>query len=571
MPMPNTLPKFKLGFLTGRHSTVSLLVGIAVGSVLFLTVAAWTVYGNSRRLITAAEWVDHTKEVLTALQRVSLLIERIEYRSRLYTLTKNEEQLSRARSSENQLETTLVRLKFLVSDNQVQLATLQRLDTCTRQLSESLNNFDLNTGMAPEPLKQCYEAVGVMTDEEQRLLQERSKGSQRSTSSSLFAQILFVGLCLVGLMVLFGFLLRDAFLKTKAEDEINRANARLAETVREMENRARESQLLTSARDELQLCVDVQQVYEAAARSLGRLLEGTSGSLCIINNSRQLVEVVSAWHSGLQDGAVDFHPPESCCGLRSGQARWRMPGTSEIHCTHFKGEPPERYLCRPISAHGNTLGVLCVVCDSDAQIAAVNARVDGLRQLLQLTGMAIATLNLRTKLENQSIRDSLTGLFNRHFMQISLEREISRAARRQQALAVFMMDLDHFKTFNDTHGHAAGDAVLKAAAAVFTAHVRAEDIACRYGGEEFTIILPDLPLEFALDRAEGIRRAVELLRVPIGRDTIAEVRVSVGVAVYPIDGETGDELLHRADLALYRAKRNGRNQVAQYESAVTMA
>lgn len=571
--MSDSESQSKRSLFSGIDSTVALIFAIAVCAFLFLAGAGWFVYGNTRKLIDAANWVDHTQEVLTSLRRVSLLTERIEYRSRLYLSTKNEEQLARARASQNQLETTLVHLKFLIADNPQQIATMGRLDLCTRQLAASLSDFTLQSQVSGDALKECNEASGVMTDREQWLLEQRSKGSQQSSFMSLSTQFAFVGLCLLALVTLFVFLLRDALRRSRVEQEIAKANKKLAETVRALEDRAHETQLMTSARDELQLCVTVDQVYLAAARSLGQLLEGTSGSLCMINNSRHTVEVVSSWQNDSPAGVViDFHPPDACCGLRSGQTRWRLPGVSEIHCTHFKGELPERYLCKPISAHGNTLGVLCLVCETDAQVSEVNARMDGLRQMLQLTGMAVATLNLRTKLENQSIRDHLTGLFNRHFMQISLEREISRAARRKQALAVFMLDLDHFKTFNDTFGHAAGDEVLKAVAQVFVSSVRAEDVACRYGGEEFTIILPDLTAQVALQRAESIRRAVERLQVPIGRDRMAEVSVSIGVAMYPADGEAGDALLHRADMALYAAKRRGRNQVvAQQENEASLA
>jgi diguanylate cyclase (GGDEF)-like protein len=180
-------------------------------------------------------------------------------------------------------------------------------------------------------------------------------------------------------------------------------------------------------------------------------------------------------------------------------------------------------------------------------------------------------LNLRTTLENQSIRDSLTGLFNRRFMEISLERELARAARRNHLLAVFMLDLDHFKMFNDNHGHAAGDLVLKAVADIFCSSIRTEDIACRYGGEEFTIILPDIAPEAAANRAESIRRAVAALRVPMEQEVCSEFTVSIGVAFYPNDGEAADLLLRRADTALYRAKRLGRNQVSLFEKRTTVA
>ena len=225
----------------------------------------------------------------------------------------------------------------------------------------------------------------------------------------------------------------------------------------------------------------------------------------------------------------------------------------------------------PIVAHGNTLGMLHVQCPTDEIVDLADQRMDGLRQLVQLTGMAIATLNLRTKLESQSIRDSLTGLFNRHFMQISLERELARAARRKQTLAVFMLDLDHFKKFNDKYGHAAGDMALKAVADIFRASVRTEDIACRYGGEEFTIILPDVIPSVVADRAESIRRAVEAMRLQVDGEILGGFTVSIGLALYPSDGEGADLLLKRADQALYRAKRSGRNRVAEYEANASVA
>jgi diguanylate cyclase (GGDEF)-like protein len=555
---------------------VLLLVAAATGAVLFMVLAGAFVYRNTRSLITSSEWVQHTQDVLATLQRVSLLTERIEYRSRLYSLTGNEEQLTRARASGNQLDTTLAHLKALVADNGDQAATLQNLNACAQYLDQTLSSFTVKSELSSGRMQLCQQAIGLMTDREQSLLQERNKGSQRSSFTSIGTEVAFVGFSLVSLVVLFGFLLRDALLRQQIGRQTTLTNERLARTVNALEDRAHESELLTSARDELQLCVDVQQVYNSATNSFARLLTGTCGSLCMINNSRQLVEAVSTWTANgngsfqkvCEESAVeDFHPPESCCGLRSGQPRWRQPGISEIHCTHFHAEPPERYLCMPLVAHGNTLGMLYVQCSSDASVAAVHQRIDGLRQLVQLTGMAIATLNLRMKLEHQSIRDPLTGLFNRHFMQISLDRELARAARRKQILAIFMLDLDHFKKFNDTFGHAAGDTALKAVAEIFRTSIRTEDIACRYGGEEFTIMLPDVTPEVACNRAESIRRAIENLRVPLEREIYAEFTVSIGLALFPTDGDTADLLLRRADTALYRAKRQGRNRVAQYESA----
>lgn len=549
---------------TGSNSAVAILIAAAVGALLFMVVAGAVVYGNTQRLIMAGKVVQHTQEVLTALQRASMWNERIEYRTRLYLLTGEEDQLNRARSAANQLDNAVVRIKVLTTDNASYADPLQALSTCSAELTRTVNDFNAKSTLPEIPIQRCQQTINLLNEQEQGLLKERTNGSQKSSFTSITTEFAFVGLSLITLVVLFGFLLRDAVMRQRTGKMTALTNANLALSVAALEDRANESEMLTSSRDELQLCVTVQQVFEVAATSFARLLPGTSGSLCMINNSRQMVEVVSSWG---EITVEDFSPPESCCGLRSGQPRWRQPGVSEIHCTHFVNDAPERYLCVPVVAHGNTLGILYVQCVRDEAVIAVNARMDGLRQLLQLTGMAVASLNLRTKLENQSIRDGLTGLFNRHFMEISLERELSRASRRKQVLAVFMLDLDHFKRFNDSYGHAAGDTALRGITEIFRASVRTEDIACRYGGEEFTIILPDVTPAVAYERAESIRRAVANLRVPLDREVYGEFTVSIGVALYPNDGDAADLLLRRADQALYRAKRAGRNQVALFDSS----
>ena len=536
---------------------------VAAGSVVLFTIAAGALaYTNMQQLISASSWVQHTQEVLNALQRASLLVERVEYNSRLYLLTGDEDQLNSARTSANRLRTSVAHLEALVVDNPAQMRSLQDLGREAEQLNKAVAGFDRR---APAPMKEiqaCQQTINLMIDQEQSLLQERSLGSQRKSFASIASGIGFACLLLLIVMVLFGFLLRDAVRQQRLGRQMTSTNEQMTRTVEALERRALESALLTAARDELQLCVDVRQVYDAAANGFWRLLPGTSGCLFMINNSRQVVEIVSSWG---KIAVQDFSPLESCCGLRSGQARWRQPGVSEIHCSHFVDEPPQQYLCRPIVAQGNTLGILYVQCESEDVVELVQQRTDGVRQLVQITGMAIATLNLRARLEDQSIRDSLTGLYNRNFMEISLVRELSRAARRNQTLAVLMLDVDHFKQFNDTHGHAAGDAVLKEIARVFHDNVRGEDVACRYGGEEFTILLPDVAAGTACARAEQILMAVAQLSVAVDAHTCGGVTISIGIALYPTDGETAGQLLRRADEALYRSKRGGRNRFTIYE------
>jgi len=279
----------------------------------------------------------------------------------------------------------------------------------------------------------------------------------------------------------------------------------------------------------------------------------------MIDNSRKTIERRSGWGGG--GTTLESFPIDACCGMRGGRARWCTPKGSVLHCAHFEGAPPERYICMPLMAHGDTLGVLCVECADEAATRHVERHLPPLSALLQLTSMTVAAINLRSKLENQSIRDSLTGLFNRHFMEITMEREIRRATRRENSMAVLMIDADNFKQFNDTFGHKAGDTVLRSIADRFLTSVRSEDIVCRYGGEEFVIILPDITSEKAAERAEQIRESVSRLRVTENGNTLGAVTISIGVAVFPQDGRTIEVLLQASDRSLYAAKKYGRNQV----------
>ncbi|HEV2176937.1 MAG TPA: diguanylate cyclase [Terriglobia bacterium] len=170
-------------------------------------------------------------------------------------------------------------------------------------------------------------------------------------------------------------------------------------------------------------------------------------------------------------------------------------------------------------------------------------------------------ISAREELRAQAIRDPLTGLFNRRYMEESLGRELHRALRNQQSLGVIMLDLDHFKRFNDAAGHAAGDALLKELGSLLQFRTRKEDIACRYGGEEFTVILPGMPLDLARSRAEELRAAMKDARIEHRGQSLGPVTLSVGVAAAPDHGATAEEILQAADEALYQAKAEGRDRV----------
>jgi diguanylate cyclase (GGDEF)-like protein len=198
---------------------------------------------------------------------------------------------------------------------------------------------------------------------------------------------------------------------------------------------------------------------------------------------------------------------------------------------------------------------------------AVRLLEQGLPSLLRATSGAFYIMAAsRNQLRQQSIRDVLTGLYNRRFLEESAHREVLRAIRlheenRHQGLALMMIDVDHFKHFNDEHGHDVGDRVLRAVADVLTRQTRSSDVAARFGGEEFTVVLADMPAAQAADRAELLRVEVEKLSLESSGLPLDAVTISVGVAQFPTHGRTWEELLHSADRALYEAKSAGRNRV----------
>jgi len=176
--------------------------------------------------------------------------------------------------------------------------------------------------------------------------------------------------------------------------------------------------------------------------------------------------------------------------------------------------------------------------------------------------LVLANLRVRETLRNQSIRDPLTGLFNRRFMEESLLREVRRAARNKEGVALLMLDLDHFKLFNDTFGHQAGDVLLRGFGDFLNQETRGQDVACRYGGEEFLLVLSGASVDAACKRAELLREGIKHLTVRHAGQVLGRITVSIGVSAFPDHGASVEELVHAADQALYRAKTEGRDRVA---------
>jgi diguanylate cyclase (GGDEF)-like protein len=220
-------------------------------------------------------------------------------------------------------------------------------------------------------------------------------------------------------------------------------------------------------------------------------------------------------------------------------------------------------------AQSDILGLLYVEWKNNAVNTQVSVEKEKnqailISMLAEQIALGISNIKMRETLRNQSLRDSLTGLYNRRYLDESLERELSRCQRKSASLAVLMLDVDHFKRFNDEFGHEAGDIVIQSLANVLRKFSRKDDIACRYGGEEFIFVIPEIDLEAVLKRAESLHEALSQLHIRYGGKTLTQITISVGVALYPLHGNNMHDLIAASDRALYEAKNTGRNKTVVY-------
>jgi len=348
-------------------------------------------------------------------------------------------------------------------------------------------------------------------------------------------------------------------------EHARQAHEKLAAALKDSEDRARENAVLTELVDMLQSCSGVEEAYTITGVILQRFFASRAGALCITSPSRNVVEAAAAW--GDVPITDQVFGPNDCWALRRGKAHVAESASSPTACRHVHASKPGGYVCVPLSAQGETLGVLCVETvsspggPSDAQADATGALVRQATEVGEHISLALANLRLREALRNQSIRDSLTGLFNRRYLEESLERELYRAARSHESVALLVIDIDHFKRFNDALGHQAGDAFLRVVGRFLSERIRGMDLACRYGGEEFVLVLPGASGADARGRADAWREEFKHVTAQHDGQALGGVSLSVGISVFPDHGESGEALIHAADQALYRAKAEGRDRV----------
>jgi diguanylate cyclase (GGDEF)-like protein/PAS domain S-box-containing protein len=357
----------------------------------------------------------------------------------------------------------------------------------------------------------------------------------------------------------------DVTERKTAREQMRQANEKLSVLVQKLEKQNRLNSILTEMRDLLQACSTIEEIPLIIVSSMKKLFPEARGALFLMSPSRSDLESVARWGDFPADVDNNVFTPDACWGLRRGHAHVVEDAEAGPICLHLKLQPKTPYICLPLMAKGDVLGLLHIRsadCVSPADKERVIADIkDTAVTISEYLSLAIANIKLSESLSRQSIQDLLSGLYNRRYMEESLEREIQRAARKRTRIGIVMADLDHFKTFNDKYGHVAGDIVITHVGKLLKQGIRGTDIACRYGGEEFVLIFPDCSAGDAFQRADSLREKIKKLEIMYQGQVLGWITISMGVSLYPDNGASVDDLIRTADVALYKAKQAGRDQV----------
>lgn len=501
-------------------------LGAITATVLILLLCAGAAR-FARQYVWANEWVNHTTEVIEETRAAREMLSGV----------------SALSGSALQAKSTTI------------LSQFDRLSQLTRDNpAQRKNTAEVRAIFADIPSGKKLEIDAVdaaaanlilerMEQEEYRLLSERIQVQAAATRSGTMAAC---GLCVA-------LLLLGVITALAARSEFHRrarAESALIADKDELTRHTRNLALVSAGSELIQAALDETQVNEAIAQVLRDLLPGARGYFGMVSPSNDLVEVCGAWGGGMVAGPF---PPSDCLALQLGKTIHRSQYPLQANCAHVSKVEGDS-ICMPVRSASGYLGVLHV--ETAGTISSRNA--DVMAVFAAHVALGLTNLRMREALRYQTVRDPLTALFNRRYFDEVLARELAGGARRGTPVSVLMLDVDHFKVLNDTYGHSAGDDALITFAEMIRSMFREMDVACRYGGEEFAIILPDTCVEDAYRKAESFRRAVEQKDLTSNGKSLGRMTASIGVAA-SADFSHPAELVRAADAALYRAKRMGRN------------
>lgn len=551
-----------------RHSWIAYVFVLAL-----LVAVASSVMIGVRGFVQQAERVEQLHQVVESIESVKYGLRALEAVQRHALLIGDPEAASRVDTTVIRLRANVNELERVLSIAPDRLAVQQRVSVLLDARVEKARAVvriaqssglaaaqrEIRKGEGAQLAQQAENLLNDLQKEIERLLVERTQESYRG---AIRLQVLSVAGIAISLLIIAGLIWRigaESRVRWAAERHAREMADNLTASLAAQKSFNDSLGQLASFASQLQSSRTLQEALDVGRSELPRLLPGVAGSIYLLRDSQNYAESAMSWgrHAAISGSLVT---PQDCWAMRRGQPHRVDDVAKGNKCAHIEVPAPSQpasTTCIPMQAQGFSLGFVYLSSPGQGGVPGLALAEMAAEHL----SLALFNLRLQERLRNQSIRDPLTGLFNRRYLDESLSRELARCQRRGLPLSVFVIDIDHFKKFNDNHGHDAGDVVLKAFADLLRKRTREEDIACRMGGEEFVVICPELELETAVERANDIRTALQALHVAHLNTTLPTITVSIGIALAPQHGSHPDQLIKAADTALYLAKNNGRNRV----------
>lgn len=553
-------------FLQTRRRIQFTLAGAAL---VFIAIGSGTYYGVNRTL-EDARWVAHTQEVISVINQTNVELLSAMAAARAYMISGNTDQYKTYLLSASSLPYHLSHLEELVDDNPVQVKNVGKLqeliDNRMAQLTSTLEGYasggiqGAQHAVLPQSTvtqKALSDHINLMIKHEQQLLNARIQATTKSANILFFSAAAGIPTGLAMVLLVYLLLNRELLRRAQAEQEAVSAVSDLKATSEDLNS-------LGEFAGFLQSCETIEESLEMTRTLFTKLIPDASAEVYLTKASKNYLELKVHWGHGDEIASPIVYPGECWC-LRRGKDHFSKGTTQTPNCKHINTPLVDKQavLCMALSAPGEQLGIV-VLKDIDEKL---QARHSILGAAVEQLSLSLSGLKLRDTLRFHSTRDELTGLYNRRYLTEAFEQLHARSLRHDKPYAILMLDIDHFKHFNDVYGHAGGDMVLAEVGRLLSG-LRGEDIACRYGGEELIVALPETDADSALLVADRIRSQVQQIRIDLNGKTLPPVTVSIGVSAFPLDGRENDKIKLNADLALYRAKREGRNRVVRFDHAI---
>lgn len=542
-----------------------LVLGLVVLNCILLSTSL-------ERMREAGSAVRHTLAVQKQLSDVLVMLLNAETGQRGYLVTADPRYLAPYQLAATSIDGLLATLRESISDNPAQVGQVDRLSQLSssklEELSTSIGAFsagnrDQALGMvnADDGRTVMGEIRGVLAQmeaTEASLLSERYSAYTLAILATYASAVLFV----IGTLVLIGVLYfrvrRQLIERSAAAAEVARYAQSLNESVDALKTERNEISGLYEAGSILQTCNSLGELGELLPVLMRTQFPGSRGEVSVFAESRNQLTTLACWEGWT---ASELFGPEDCWALRRGQPHRHVTEGHAPRCSHLRVPDDFETVCVPLLAHGETIGLLSLGRPHSAGDPSYLDYGRKVELLARQIGLTLTSLRLRESLKELSIRDPLTGVFNRRYLDSVGAKELAYAARSGRPLGVVMLDVDHFKRFNDMHGHAAGDAALVAVTDFMRRSIRDSDWMFRYGGEEFVLLLCDPEPQDIEMRLDELRTGIEALSVTHNGRRLPGVTISMGVTLAARGERDLTSVLADADAALYAAKAGGRNRV----------